>query len=275
MMTNTYQRLILEKRGAILTIKLSSPERRNAVDALMHEELPRAIRAAADDASIAAIVLTGDPAGRAFCAGGDIGWINEVSQTGEGYAKVLREGVDVLRAIMDAPQPVIAMINGVAVGLGATLALFADVSFMDETAKISDPHVGIAVVAGDGGAVIWPLLIGPNRAKEFLMTGDPVTGSQAAAMGLINHAVPAADLEARAYGFAERMVSGPRLAIEFTKRSVNLCLRSVFNQVIDASLALEGITFRTADHHEAVRAFLAKEKPAFNQASKQARESAA
>lgn len=264
-MTDQYERLLLQNSAGVLTIKLSSPKRRNAVDGIMHEELPRALRAAAADPSVAVIVLTGDPAGGAFCAGGDINWVRVASQSGEGFAKILREGVEVLRAIVDAPQPVIAMINGAAVGLGATLALFADISFMDEAAKISDPHVGVGVAAGDGGAVIWPLLIGPNRAKEFLMTGDAMTGAEAAAMGLINHAVPAESLESKTYAFAERMRTGPRLAIEFTKRSVNLYLRMVLNQVIDASVALEGINFRTADHAEAVRAFLAKEKPRFTQ----------
>ncbi len=262
-MSNEYQRLNLERRGAILTIQLSSPQRRNAVDAPMHGELPRALQAAAADRSIAAIVLTGDPAGGAFCAGGDLNWVTEAAQSAEGFSQVLREGTDVLRAIVDAPQPIIAMINGAAVGLGATLALFADVSFMDEAAKIADPHVGIAVAAGDGGAVIWPLLIGPNRAKEFLMTGDALTGAQAAAMGLINHAVPSGELAAKTYAFAERLAAGPRLAIEFTKRSVNLYLRQVLNQVLDASLALEGLTFRTADHREAVQAFREKRKPRF------------
>jgi enoyl-CoA hydratase len=170
---------------------------------------------------------------------------------------------------VDAPQPVLAMINGAAIGLGATLALFADISFIDEAAKIADPHVSVGVAAGDGGAVIWPLLIGPNRAKEFLMTGDALTGREAAALGLVNHAVPAAELEARTYALAQRLATGPRLAIEFTKRAVNLYLRQVLNQVIDASIGLEGINFRTADHAEAVRAFLAKERPVFAHASRE------
>jgi enoyl-CoA hydratase len=263
-MGKKYQRLVLERKGAILTIKLSSPEKRNAVDAYMHAELPQALREAAMDRTIGAIVLTGDPAGRAFCAGGDLEWIRILSEgTGDDYGVVMREGVDVLRAIVDAPQPIISMINGAAMGLGATLGLFADVSFMDEDAKIADSHVSVGVAAGDGGAVIWPLLIGPNRAKEYLMTGDPLTGKQAAEMGLVNYAVPAAELEAKTYAFAERMANGPRLGIEMTKRSVNLYLRMILNQVIDASLGLEGITFRTENHKEAVRAFKAKEKPNF------------
>jgi enoyl-CoA hydratase len=262
-MSKQYQRLILKRTGGILTITMSSPTKRNAVDAFMHEELPRALREAAKDRSVGAIVLTGDPAGRAFCAGGDMGWLEQLRGSGDDYAKVLREGAEVLHAIVDTPQPVISMVNGAAMGLGATLALFADVCFMDEAAKIADTHVVVGVSAGDGGAVIWPLLLGPNRAKEFLMTGDALTGAQAAAIGLVNHAVPAAELEARTYAFAERMANGPRLAIEMTKRSVNLYLRNILNQIIDASLALEGHTFRTANHEEAVSAFLAKRKPDF------------
>ncbi len=262
-MSAPYERLKLEREGAILTILLSAPETRNAVDQSMHAELPQALREAALDRSIAVIVLTGDPAGGAFCAGGDLNWVSSAAQDGEGFTGILREGVDVLRGIIDAPQPVISMINGAAIGLGATLALFADVSFMSDKAKIADPHVGIGVVAGDGGAVIWPLLLGPNRAKEFLMTGDALSGAQAAAIGLVNHAVPAAELRARTYAFAKRLEEGPRLAIELTKRSVNLYLRMVFNQVIDASLALEGLSFRSADHTEAMRAIKAREKPNF------------
>jgi enoyl-CoA hydratase len=262
-MSKPYQRLILKRNGGILTIVMSSPSKRNAVDAAMHEELPRALRDAANDLTIGAIVLTGDPAGRAFCAGGDMGWLDVLRGSGDEYAKVLREGAEVLRAIVDAPQPVISMVNGPAMGLGATLALTADVCFMDEATKIADTHVSIGVAAGDGGAVIWPLLLGPNRAKEFLMTGDPLIGAQAAAIGLVNHAVPAAELEARTYAFAERMVNGPRLAIEMSKRSVNLYLRNILNQIIDGSLALEGLTFRTDNHKEAVDAFLNKRKPNF------------
>jgi enoyl-CoA hydratase len=262
-MTKSYQRLILKRSGAVLTIMMSSPEKRNAVDGILHAELPQALQEASRDRTVGAIVLTGDPAGRAFCAGGDMGWMDVMRGSGDDYGQVLREGVDVLRAIVDAPQPVIAMVNGPAMGLGATLALMADICFMDEATKIADSHVSVGVVAGDGGAVIWPLLIGPNRAKEFLMTGDPLTGAQAAAIGLVNHAVPAAELEAKTYALAERLANGPRLAIEFTKRSVNMYVRNVLNQIIDGSLALEGLTFHTENHREAVDAFLAKRKPNF------------
>ena len=144
---------------------------------------------------------------------------------------------------------------------GASLALFGDIVFADETATIADPHVTIGVVAGDGGAIIWPLLVGPNRAKEFLMTGDPLTGAQAERIGLVNHAVPADELAARVDQMAQRLAHAPRLAIELTKRSVNIQVNNLVNNILHASLALEGITFRTEDHRDAVKAFLSRSKP--------------
>ncbi|MEA3219565.1 enoyl-CoA hydratase-related protein [Immundisolibacter sp.] len=258
-----YQRLKFHRDGSILTIALSNPTARNAVDADMHAELARVFLEVALDTDTRVVVLTGDPDGKAFCAGGDLKWIESIEGKGERYAVVLKEGLDIVKTMSNTPQPIVSMINGHAMGLGATIGLFADVSFMDETAKIADPHVSIGVVAGDGGAIIWPLLIGPNRAKEFLMTGDALTGTQAAAIGLVNHAVPAAELQERAYAFARKLASGPQLAIQLTKRSVNLFVGQVIEQVLTASLAMEGLTFASADHREALRAFFAKEKPKF------------
>ena len=264
-MYDNYTAQNVKREDGILTIEISNPTARNAVNAAIHSEMPRIFAEIATDKETRAVVLTGDPAGKAFCAGHDLGWRKGKVGSGEKFAAVMQEGSDVLQNIVDLPQPVIAMINGHAMGLGATLALHCDVVFMDKNAKIADPHVNIGVVAGDGGAVIWPLLIGPNRAKEFLMTGDPLTGAEAAEIGLVNHALPTVALKDAAYGYAKRMATGPRLAIELTKRSVNLTLKQVLNQTISASLAMEGLTFATADHQEAIRAFMAKETPRFGQ----------
>ena len=258
-----YQSLKFKRDGSILTIQLSNPSARNAVNASMHDELSRVFRETALDRETRVIVLTGDPDGGAFCAGGDIKWIETVNGEGERYDLVQREGLEALNGILNTPQPVIAMINGHAMGLGATLALYCDLAYMSTKAKIGDPHVKIGVVAGDGGAAIWPLLIGPNRAKEFLMTGDAISADEAATIGLINHAVSPEELEAKTYAFAKRMAEGPRLAIELTKRSVNIFLQQMTTSTVTASLALEGLTFASADHREAVRAFMAKEEPQF------------
>lgn len=259
-----YTRLNFRRDGAILTIELSNPSARNAVDGPMHAELARVFQEVAQDDATRVVVLTGDPAGKAFCAGGDLKWIEAVGGDGPRFAKVLREGYDIVKSMVDCPQPIIACINGHAMGLGATIALTADISFMDRGARIADPHVSIGVVAGDGGAVMWPLLIGPNRAKEFLMTGDSLSGEQAAQIGLVNHAKDSSALPDAAYAFARKLCEGPQLAIQFTKRSVNLFVNQVVNQVLNGSLALEGLTFASDDHREALRAFFAKEKPRFS-----------
>lgn len=259
-----YKRLKITRDGGVLTVVLSQPQRRNAMDETMHCEIPELWRQISRDRSVRVVVVKGDSEGKAFCAGGDLKWVSEAAQSGERYEEILRDGVDIVRGMAQLPQPVITMINGSAIGVGASLALFGDIVFADEAAVISDPHVSIGVVAGDGGAIIWPLLVGPNRAKEFLMTGDPVTGAEAARIGLVNHAVPAAELEERVYKMAQRLANGSRLAIELTKRSVNIQVNTLVNHILHASLALEGLTFRTEDHHEAVKAFLSRGKPAAN-----------
>lgn len=256
-----YKRLKIEQADGVLTVALSQPERRNAMDEIMHREIPELWRQISQDRSVRVVILKGDPEGKAFCAGGDLKWVSEAAQSGERYEEILRDGVDIVRGVAQLPQPVITMINGSAIGVGASLALFGDIVFADEAAVIADPHVSVGVVAGDGGAIIWPLLVGPNRAKEFLMTGDPLTGAQAERIGLVNHAVPAGELQERVENMARRLANGPRLAIELTKRSVNIQVNTLVNHILHASLALEGLTFRTQDHHAAVNAFLSRSRP--------------
>src|SRR5262245_34823274 len=171
-----------------MTIVISNPATRNSINGALHAELPRAFADVARDPAVRAVVLTGDPAGGAFCAGGDFEWLRETASEPEAFARMMLDAKAIVVNILDAPQPFIALVNGHAIGLGATLALHCDLAYMDEAARLADPHVKVGVVAGDGGAVIWPLLIGPNRAKEFLMTGDAITGREAERIGLVNHA---------------------------------------------------------------------------------------
>jgi enoyl-CoA hydratase len=165
--------------------------------------------------------------------------------------------------MLEVEQPIIAAVNGPATGLGATLALFSDVIFAADNAKIGDPHVRVGVVAGDGGAVIWPWLVGAARAKEFLMTGDIISAAEAERIGLINHVVPADQLMDKAMAFATRLANGPTKAIRWTKVSVNKILRDTANLVLDTSLALEKQCFSTEDHKEAIRSFVEKREPKF------------
>ena len=179
------------------------------------------------------------------------------------FEQTIREAKQIVFGLIDCEKPVIAKLNGHATGLGCTIALFCDVIFAAEHAKIGDPHVSIGFVAGDGGAVIWPQLIGYARAKEYLLTGDLMTAAQAAQIGLINYAIPAAELDERVAAFADRLSAGATRAIRWTKMSVNIGLRDLATSIMDASLAYEALSNITPDHAEAVRAFSEKRAPVF------------
>jgi enoyl-CoA hydratase len=172
-------------------------------------------------------------------------------------------GRRLVQNMLDVEQPIIGAINGDAVGLGATIALFCDVIVASEKARFGDPHVRVGIVAGDGGAVIWPALIGPARAKEFLMRGHLVNGADAAKMGLVNYAVPPEQVLSKAKEIAQELADGPTWAIRWSKLSVNKWLKDQVNLILDASLAYEMITFTTEDHKEAARAFVEKRKPKY------------
>lgn len=258
-----YQRILFNRRGRILEVTLNRPDKLNATDAVLHTELARLFFDITNDPDSDVVVLTG--AGRAFSAGGDVDWMQDAIDEPARFQQTVREAKQIVFGLIDCEKPVIAKLNGHATGLGATIALFCDIIFAAEHAKIGDPHVSIGFVAGDGGAVIWPQLIGYARAKEYLMTGDLMTATQAAQMGLINHAVPADELDARVDAFAERLAAGATDAIRWTKMSVNIGLRDLATSIMDASLAYEAQSNATADHAEAVAAFREKRTPIFGQ----------
>jgi len=248
-----------EHRGRVLVLTLDHPPV-NAVNGALHEELADVFRLAEADAGSDVVVLTG--AGRAFSGGGDLREMKECIETGT--MKLDRvHAKQIIFSMLDMEKPLIARVNGHAHGLGATLALFCDVIFMSNTATIADPHVKAGVVAGDGGAVIWPQLIGYARAKEYLMTGKVITAAEAARMGLVNHAVDPEQLDEAVYSFAQELVDGPRDAIRWTKVSTNIGLKQLAHSIMDASLAYEWHTFKGRDHEEAVDAFLERRKPMF------------
>jgi enoyl-CoA hydratase len=249
----------------ILRVTLNRPERRNAIDAVMHQELRQLYTRLADDADIEVIVITG--AGKGFCAGADFKQMqdnnDETAAYDEGFSSLFVDGVAIVRNILAVRRPMIAAVNGDAIGLGASLALFCDVVYMAEGARIGDPHVAAGLVAGDGGAVLWPLLVGVNRAKEYLMTGDLLTAIEAERIGLVNHVVPADQLDKAAMDMARRLAHGPALAIRFNRQLVNKELEDRVNRIYDTAFAMEAITFRSADHQEAVKAFGEKRLPTF------------
>jgi enoyl-CoA hydratase len=210
-------------------------------------------------------VLRGE--GKAFCAGGDV---NTMEGAGEGPgpspALTVRSTLDAARMIdmlLAVPQPIVCAVQGFAMGLGATVALLCDVVVMAEDAQIADTHVNIGLVAGDGGAVIWPLLASLGAVKWHLLTGDRISGLEAARLGLALKAVPAAELDAEAQALAARLAQIAPLAVRGTKETLNRIIRDRINMVLDTGLLLEGATFVSEDHREAATAFLGKRPAVF------------
>jgi enoyl-CoA hydratase/carnithine racemase len=255
-----YTSIGFQRVGDVLRVTLANPRNRvNAVDGEMHAELVRLFEALKQEHSARAVLLTG--CGRAFSAGGDFAWMS--STTTAGLEQLRREGKQLVWNLLDVELPIIAAINGPAVGLGATVALLCDTVFMAETAIVADPHVSVGLVAGDGGAVVWPLAVGPAVAKRYLLTGDPLSASDAERIGLVNFVVADDDLQDEALAFAQRLADGAPLAVRYTKLAVNQLLKQSMTAAFDYSTALEIVTFVSDDHREALDAIRDKRRPAF------------
>ena len=257
-----YQTLLIQKDAdGVAVVTLNRPEKRNAVNNQMHQELEEIFVDLGNDDEVRAVVLTG--AGTAFCAGGDASSMEDGSFRPTGPATPFRAVRTLIHNLLEVEQPVVAAVNGDAAGLGATLALFCDIIIAAETARIADTHVRMGLVAGDGGAIIWPLLIGWARAKEYLLTGDWITGKEAVEIGLVNRAVPAEQVLPTAIAWAERFAEGAPMALRWTKYAMNKVLRDQLNVALDVSTFLEARTMETEDLKEAATAFFEKRKPRF------------
>ena len=255
-----YELIKVEKEGKVAILTLNRPEALNAINTQLHTELEDIFADVTRDDEVNAVVLTG--AGKAFSAGGDVKGMGtspaeRLKRSPLSYAKRL------IHNLVEVEQPIIAAVNGHAIGLGATIALFCDTIIASEQAKIGDPHVRVGLVAGDGGAVIWPLLCGLARAKEYLMTGDLLTATEAERIGLINHVVTTDEVMPKVMELAQRLANGPTKAIRWTKLACNKRLRDEVNLVLEAGLAVETISMFTEDHKEATQAFVEKRSPEF------------
>lgn len=263
-MYEDYKALRIERRGKILVLTMDNPPL-NTMSHPLHDELSRIFFDINRDPNTAVVVLTG--AGeKAFCAGGDVeGMKRRLDEKDfESWFRKVNEARDILYGLLELERPLITRINGHAMGLGSTLAVYSDFSFMVESAIIADTHVKMGLAAGDGGSMMWPLLIGFNRAKHYLLTGDTMTGAEAADNGLISKSVATLEeLDDEVFGLAERLASGASQAINATKISINMLLRRILEGMPEAHLAQETRTILTDDHYEAASAFLDKRTPSF------------
>jgi enoyl-CoA hydratase len=257
----SYERLLIDRREhGVVLLTLSNPGKLNATDAVLHAELARVFRDVDGDDSIRAVVVTGE--GKAFSAGGDLGWIAGQVGSYEQTMRVMKEAGDIVRTMIDCDTPIIAAINGVAVGAGLAVALMSDISIIDEAARFTDGHMRLGVAAGDHAVAIWPLLCGMAKAKYYLLTSDFIDGREAERIGLVSKAVPGEQVLPEALALAERLAQGPRDAIRFTKRSLNHWLRQALPN-FEASLAYEMLNFLGPDAAEGLDALQTKRSPEF------------
>lgn len=261
----SYQHLKIEVADKVATVTINRPEARNAINQRMIRELRTIWDDLADDMAVNVVLLTGE--GKYFSVGGDVKMMSErpggdVLEEGEVHDPMISRRL--VTRQLDLDKPIVCAINGDCVGLAATHALLCDITVMSEDARIGDSHVNKAgLVAGDGGTVIWPLLIGVSKAKEYLMRGTLLKGAEAERIGLVNHCVPADQVMAKARAIAQELADGPSWAIRWTKLSINQIVKERVNHLLEASMALEQVTFETADHKEATLSFKEKRKPRF------------
>ena len=258
---SNYNAIEFRRDGRVLHATFNRPDTMNAVDHILQADLDRLFLDVAEDDDTQVLVITGK--GRAFSAGGNIDNMQTLIDNPHLFRKESDKGKQRIFAMLDCPKPIIAKVNGAAVGLGATIALFSDIVFASERAKIADPHVQVGLSAGDGGAVIWPVLLGYAKAKHYLLTGEAISGKQAAELGLIHAAVPLDELDNVVDNYAQRLANGASKAIEWTKLSVNIGLKHLAQQILDASFAYELMSQQTRDHQEAANAFKQNRLPVF------------
>lgn len=255
------ERILVERRGRVLYLTLNRPEVLNAADATMQRELATVFRDIAHDPDTHVVVITG--AGNAFSAGGDVETMLDKIENPAAWQRTVEDAREITFGLIDLDRPVIAKVRGPAVGLGATLALLADIVICAPNAKIGDPHVRMGLVAGDGGALLWPMLIGRHRAMEYLLTGELLTAEQAERAGLCNRVVDDADLDEYVRDLAERLANAPTVAIRGTKRAVNLALRQAADAVQEAHFGMETLSHYSHDRREAATAFIERREPVF------------
>jgi enoyl-CoA hydratase len=229
--------LIVEADGPIRVVTLNRPDHLNAFDESMKEWFPRLLMQIDRDREVRAVVLTG--AGKAFCAGGSLAEFEMYRTDFELRRQAMRDARRLADEMLRVRVPVVAAVNGPAVGLGCTLASFCDIVFIAESTFVADPHVTVALVAGDGGAIAWPFMTSILKAKQYLLTGDRVPAADAVQMGLANFAVPADRVLPEAVAFARRLSELPPQAVQDTKLTLNQHLIQAASGVLAVGLATE------------------------------------
>ncbi len=260
-MSSRYDTLILERRGTVSWLYFNRPQVYNALNHTMRIELKEVLTAIGKDRSIKIVVITGS--GKAFCSGGDLNSMGEQLGTLPETKEKLQLLQELFAIIVNLPQPVIAAVNGPAVGAGCNLALACDIVIAANDAVFGETFVKVGLVPDAGGTFLLPRLVGLRKAKEIVFKGELIKADQAEKLGLVNCVVSADELKQTAAAWAEELAEGPALAMQMGKILLNRSLNSSLEDMLEREALSQLLCLQSADHQEGVKAFFEKRKPAF------------
>ncbi len=249
--------LLVEYEGPIATVTLNRPAALNAANAELHKAIAEVWGDLAATDGLRAVVLTG--AGKAFSAGGDLPLLQAMTTDLDLRRQIMLEASILVRALVSFPHPIIAAVNGPAVGLGCSLASLSDVVVMEEQAFFADPHVALGLVAGDGGAITWPMHIGLQRSKEWLLLGDRISAQEAQRIGLANRVVAKGESVAVAKEYAARFVALPPQSLAETRKALNAPMVTRVEELVDGILKAETESFDAPEFRANLAAMLSKQ----------------
>jgi len=254
----------LERRleGGVLTLTLARPESRNALNLALIKALAAALREAESDPAVRCVVLTGK--GKAFCAGGDIKEMTERAGKAVATKERLQQGLNrVARSVWEMEKPVVAKVNGDAAGAGFGLMLACDLVYAAESAKFHASFIRMGLIPDVGGSFTIPRRVGLHRAKEMLFLGKTVNAKEAEGLGLVNHVMPADELDAHVDGVAATLAASPTKTLGLAKRAMHRGLASTFDEALEHEAYAQGYCFTTEDHVEGTKAYFEKREPKF------------
>lgn len=256
----SFDNLLVERESGVAVLTVQRPQRLNALDASTLDEIRRAVLDFQQDSSIRCVIVTGS-GDKAFVAGADI---NEFARnTPEEARQRARRGQHVFNLIERLGKPVIATVNGFALGGGCELAMACTLRIAADTARFGQPEINLGLIPGFGGTQRLARLVGKAKAMELILTGNPLSASDALAIGLINRVVPAADLMSHARTLAAELATKPPIALRYAMEAINKGLEMPFGEACDLEAALFGMVTTTDDMREGTKAFLEKRKPEF------------